>query len=334
MTTTPEIIAEAGVNHNGSVEMALALVDSAKGAGAHIVKFQTYLVDDLVTRTAPLAPYQTVGSQHDSQWDLLTQLSLERNDLLAIKRRCEKVGIEFLSTAFDVASLELLIDLGIHRIKIPSGEITNYPLLRRAAESGLPVLLSTGMSTFGDIEGALDVLDPNRRRRSDLIILHCTTAYPAPASEVNMSTLVEIRERFGYPVGYSDHTLGSIASIMAVASGAQVIEKHLTLDNNLDGPDHKASLEPSSFKKFVDDMELAWTMLGESSKTVTATESQNLVAARKSVYFRRDVIKGQVIVEADIVSRRPASGVSPMQWPQIIGSRASRDFVSGELFEW
>jgi N,N'-diacetyllegionaminate synthase len=334
MAARPLVIAEVGVNHNGSLEIAMSLVDAAKKAGAQIVKFQTFLVDDLVSRNAPLAPYQIVGGKHESQWDLLAQLSLERSDLVTIKRHCEKVGIEFLSTAFDVTSLELLIDLGIHRIKIPSGEITNYPLLRKAAESGLPVLLSTGMSTYGEIEGALDVLDPNKRRQSDLIILHCTTAYPTPASEVNMSALVEIRRRFGYAVGYSDHTLGSMASIMAVASGALVIEKHLTLDNDLDGPDHKASLDPSSFKKFVDDVELARSMLGEGNKTVTATESQNIVAARKAVYFRRDVVKGQVIVEADIVSRRPASGVSPMQWNQIVGSRASRDFVSGELFEW
>jgi len=334
MSTPPRVIAEAGVNHNGSIEMALALVDSAKDVGAHIVKFQTFVVDDLVTKTASLAPYQKYGSQHDSQWDLLTQLSFERNDLERIRRHCEKVGIEFLSTAFDVASLELLIDLGIHRIKIPSGEITNFPLLRKAAEVGLPILLSTGMSNFGEIEDALAVLDPNKRRGSDLTILHCTTAYPTPASEVNMLTLTAIRKKFGYPVGYSDHTLGSIASIMAVASGAQVIEKHLTLDNNLEGPDHKASLEPASFKKFVDDVEIAWTMLGEANKTVTATESQNIVAARKSVYFGRDVKKGQVIEEDDIVSRRPASGVSPMLWSQIIGSRASRHFSSGELFEW
>ena len=330
----PLVIAEAGVNHNGSVDVALKLIDVAKEVGADIVKFQTFTVDELVAEDAPLAPYQELQTQDRSQRELLSKLALSRDDFVALRDHAVSRGIEFLSTAFDVLSLDFLVDLGIRRVKIPSGEITNFPLLASASRSGLPILMSTGMAAIGEIEEALDVLDPSRSRREDITLLHCTTAYPAPDDEVNMLALSEMSNRFGYNVGYSDHTTGSMAGVMAVTLGASVVEKHLTLDRSLVGPDHAASLDPDGFRDFVRDIEAAWSMLGDGVKNPSASERENMPVARKSVYFRRSKLAGSVIEDGDLVARRPGLGISPMEWPRIVGSTASRDFRPGELFEW
>jgi len=330
----PLVIAEAGVNHNGSVAIALELIDVAQEVGADIVKFQTFTVDELVAEDAPLAPYQASQTQDHSQKEMLSKLALSNDDFICLRDHSLAAGIEFLSTAFDVLSLEFLIDLGIKRIKIPSGEITNFPLLASASQAGLPVIMSTGMATLGEIEDALDVLDSSRTRRGDITLLHCTTAYPAPIDEVNMRALSELSNRFGYSVGYSDHTDGSMAGVMAVTLGATVIEKHLTLDRAMAGPDHSASLDPQGFRDFVRDIEAACSMLGDGVKVPSESERENLPIARKSVYFRRSKLAGTVIDDSDLVARRPGLGISPMEWSRIVGSTTTRDFVAGELFEW
>lgn len=333
MNRRPLIIAEAGVNHNGSLDSALQLVEVAKKCGADVVKFQTFSLDEMVSVGTPLAPYQSAQGGEVDQMELLSKLSLSESDFRVIKEYSDKVGIEFLSTAFDVESFEFLVGLGIRRAKIPSGEITNFPLLRCVADSGLPVIMSTGMADSSEVSAALEVVSRGPCLR-EITLLQCVTAYPTPDEEANVSAMSTLASEFGFAVGYSDHTLGSLASILAVSLGASVIEKHVTLDRALPGPDHQASLDPAGFRRFVDDIERARVMLGSGVKEASLSELENLVAARKSVYFRRSVASGSIIQEADLVSRRPGNGVSPMQWMSIVGSLARRDFEAGERFEW
>lgn len=333
MSQRPLIIAEAGVNHNGSLELALQLVKAAKTSGADLVKFQTYSVDELVSAGAPLAPYQSTGGLEADQRELLMRLALSDRDFRTIKEFSDELGIEFLSTAFDVTSLDFLIELGIKRVKIPSGEISNYPLLRSAADSGLPIIMSTGMATMTEISAAVGVVASGSSIRR-LTLLHCTTAYPTPDVEANVLAMSTLSSEFGCAVGFSDHTLGSTASLLAVGLGATVIEKHITLGRELPGPDHKASLEPADFRNLVRDIERACAVLGTGEKVPSPSELENIAVARKSVFFRRPVASGSIISEADLASRRPGTGVSPMEWLSIIGSVARRDFEAGEQFEW
>ena len=349
------IIAEAGVNHNGSIDIALRLVDAAKKAGADAVKFQTFKAVNIATRQAGLADYQknTVTSE-DGQYAMLERLELDVGAHRKIFRHCKDCGIEFLSTPFDIESVKLLSeDIGVSRIKIPSGEITNAPLLLACARTSLPIIMSTGMSLVGEIESALGVLafgyinndqawanafkDAYISREGQAILkekvalLHCTTEYPAPFNEVNLKVMETLRSAFGLSVGYSDHTLGITAAIAAATLGADIIEKHFTLDRDLEGPDHKASLIPDELCKMIKGIREVEEMMGSSVKIPTDSEIKNMAIARKSIVAQEDIKKGDVFTEKNITAKRPSSGISPMYYWEILGKKAKRDFEEDEF---
>jgi len=328
------IIAEAGVNHNGDLQLAHQLIDVAAAAGADRVKFQTFSADRLVTNCAAKAPYQVRATgDHESQHTMLRRLELSRDIHLELIEHCKVRGIEFFSTGFDAASVDVLVELGATSFKVPSGEITNLPYLRHVGRHGKPVILSTGMSTLGEIEAALTVLEQSGTRRDQITVLHCTTEYPTPMGEVNLRAMLAIRDAFGVAVGYSDHTPGIEVAIAAVALGAAVIEKHFTLDRALPGPDHKASLEPaelSAMVKAIRNIELA---LGDGIKRPTESEAKNKPIARKSLVAARAIRAGEVFSEANLTVKRPGSGVSPMCWDRVLGRKAPRDFAADELIE-
>jgi N,N'-diacetyllegionaminate synthase len=328
------IIAEAGVNHNGDLQLAHQLIDVAAAAGADRVKFQTFSADRLVTNRAAKAPYQVRATgDHESQHAMLRRLELSRDMHVELIEHCKARGIEFFSTGFDAASVDLLVELGATSFKVPSGEITNLPYLRHVGRHGKPVILSTGMSTLGEIEAALTVLEQSGTRRDQITVLHCTTEYPTPMGEVNLRAMRAIREAYGVAVGYSDHTPGIEVAIAAVALGAAVIEKHFTLDRTLPGPDHKASLEPaelSAMVKAIRNIELA---LGDGIKRPTESEAKNKPIARKSLVAAQAIRAGEVFSEANLTVKRPGSGVSPMCWDRVLGRKAPRDFAADELIE-
>jgi N,N'-diacetyllegionaminate synthase len=328
------IIAEAGVNHNGDLSLARQLIDVAAAAGADRVKFQTFSADRLVTVSADKAPYQerATGSE-ESQHAMLRRLELSRPMHVELIGHCKARGIEFLSTGFDPASVDLLAELGANSFKIPSGEITNLPYLRHVGRYGKPVILSTGMSSLGEIEAALAVLEQSGTPRSRITVLHCTTEYPAPMAEVNLRAMLTIREAFGVAVGYSDHTPGIEVAIAAVALGAAVIEKHFTLDRTLPGPDHKASLEPAELAAMVRGIRNIEQALGSPTKRATDSEARNKSVARKSLVAARAIRAGEVLTEDNLAVKRPGSGVSPMCWDQVLGRKACRDFAADELIE-
>ena len=344
VTNKPEadrvtIIAEAGVNHNGDMQMAFDLIEAAAQAGADIVKFQTFKAKSLVSANAPRAEYQQRQTGSDApQLEMLAALELSEEQHLELQKKCAAAGIGFLSTAFDVESLKFLIRIGISAIKIPSGEITNLPLLREMARTNLPIYLSTGMADLGEIEDALEILESEilesvGANAKDITILHCHTEYPTQMSDANLRAIPTIAAAFGRPVGYSDHTDGIAAAIASVALGARVIEKHLTLDRSLPGPDHKASLEPSNFAEMVRairDVELA---LGHGRKIPSRIESKNKIAARKSIVAARSIRSGEVFTTENLGVKRPGSGISPMAWDQWIGRKATRDFAPDDLIE-
>ncbi len=325
------IIAEAGVNHNGDPAMSLALVDAASAAGADVVKFQTFRADRLVTQAARKAEYQvrTTGGD-ESQLAMLRRLEMTTAMHEAVIARCAERGIEFLSTGFDEDSIDLLVGLGITRLKIPSGEITNLPYLRHVGHLGLQVLLSTGMATLADIEGALEVLADAGTPRERVTILQCTTEYPAPMADVNLKAMDTIRDAFGVSVGFSDHTQGITAAIAAVARGATVIEKHFTLDRTLPGPDHQASLEPDELRNLVAAIRDVEAALGDGHKRPTESERRTRTVARRSIVAARPIRAGEVLTEADLAAKRPGGGLSPMRWHEVIGRPASRDFAEDE----
>jgi len=327
------IIAEAGVNHNGSLEMALELVDKAAEAGADIVKFQTFQASRLVSRNARQAEYQrrNMGDEEGSQLSMLQRLELSPSDHLAIIARCKERGIRFLSTPFDLESIEVLSTLGLSLWKIPSGEVTDYPFLVRIARTGDPVILSTGMCTMSDVEAAVRILLENGTPRKDLVILHCNTEYPTPFSDVNLRAMGALRVKFGVEVGYSDHTAGIEVPIAAVALGASVIEKHFTLDRTLPGPDHKASLEPRELKAMVTAIRNVEKALGDGKKCVSLSEAKNITAARKSIVAACPIHKGELFTEQNLTVKRPGTGLSPMCWPDVLGKVASRDFMEDEM---
>ena len=326
------IIAEAGVNHNGSIILAKELIAKAKYAGADIIKFQTFISENVVSKYAPKAEYQNNNTKTDeSQLEMVKKLELSFDDFTELHNYCKEIGIEFLSTAFDFESIDFLNQLGMQVWKIPSGEITNLPYLIKIAKLNKKVILSTGMSTMREIEDAVNILKDHGA--SELIILHCTTEYPTPYEDVNLNAMLAIKERFGYEVGYSDHTMGIEVPIAAVALGAKVIEKHFTLDRTMDGPDHKASLEPSELKTMVDAIRNIESSMGTGIKEPADSEKKNIAIARKSIVANQSIIKGDILTETNLTVKRPGEGISPMKWFEIIGTKAIRDFEEDELIE-
>lgn len=329
------IIAEAGVNHNGDVGLARKLIDVAKKAGADFVKFQTFTAETSISKNAEKAEYQIASTGDDqTQYQMVQQLELsirEHEDLIDY---CREVGIKFLSTAFDIKSLDSLLALEcLDFIKIPSGEIINLPLLRHMAKAGLPIIMSTGMADMGEIEAALQVLENAGASRDKISILHCTTEYPAPMDEINLAALDTIRGRFGCDVGYSDHSQGIEVAIAAVARGASIIEKHFTLDRTLPGPDHAASLEPDEFTQMVAAIRNIEIALGNGEKAPTKSEIKNRQIARKSIVAAQPISKGMLFSEDNITVKRPGLGLSPMLWDEVLGQTARRDFLPDELIE-
>jgi N,N'-diacetyllegionaminate synthase len=328
------IIAEAGVNHNGSLALAKQLIDVAADAGADLVKFQTFSADRLATRQAKKADYQSVTTGSDeSQHQMLSRLELSASIHHELFAYCRTRNIGFLSTGFDIESVDLLISLGINHFKIPSGEITNLLYLRHIGKFGKPIILSTGMSTLGDIEAAIDVLEQAGTARSLITVLHCTTEYPTPMTEVNLLAMQSMLAAFGVAVGYSDHTAGVEVAIAAVALGATVIEKHFTLDKNLPGPDHKASLEPHELKAMVLAIRNIEIALGDGIKRITPSEVRNKPVARKSLVASKAIKVGEILSAENITAKRPGTGISPMNWDAVMGRKAVRDFVVDELIE-
>jgi N-acetylneuraminate synthase/N,N'-diacetyllegionaminate synthase len=331
------IIAEAGVNHNGDLDQAKALIDAAATAGADLVKFQTFSADKIVSRTAQKARYQqkNTESEDTSQYAMLKQLELSVEMHHELIQYCTEKGIAFFSTAFDTEGIDFLHQLGFERFKVPSGEITNYPYLKRLAELKLPVILSTGMADLGEIEDALQVLTSEGLDRAAITVLHCNTEYPTPMQDVNLKAMLTMQQAFGVKVGYSDHTLGIEVPIAAVALGASVIEKHFTLDRNLPGPDHRASLEPEELKAMVQgirNIELA--VGGHGRKEPSSSEKPNKAIARKSLHLRHDLQEGSILQEADLLPLRPGDGISPMQWEQVVGRTLRHDMESGSKLAW
>lgn len=329
------IIAEAGVNHNGSIETAKKLIDAAAVAGVDYVKFQTFKTDNMVIKTAKKAEYQHKNMINDdnSQYQMLKKLELSNEQHYELNNYCKQCKIKFLSTAFDLESVEFLSDLHLGLWKIPSGEITNYPYLKRIAKENEPVILSSGMSILDEIGAAVNVLVNNGTSKQHITVLHCNTQYPTPMQDVNLFAMQTIAKEFGVNVGYSDHTLGIEVPIAAVALGATVIEKHFTLDRNMEGPDHKASLEPDELKEMVTAIRNVEKALGSSEKIVSTSESKNKNIARKSIVAAKHICKGETFTEANLTVKRPGDGISPMRWEEFIGKTAIRDFEEDELIE-
>jgi N,N'-diacetyllegionaminate synthase len=328
------IIAEAGVNHNGDIGLAKAMVDAASAAGANLVKFQTFSADRLVTKAAAKAEYQSrVTGTAESQQEMLRRLELTEamhDELLA---HCRLRGITFFSTGFDIESVAMLERMGLDRFKIPSGEITNLPYLRAIGRYGKPVILSSGMSTLGDIEAAIDALEQVGLGRRQITLLHCNTEYPTPMEDVNLRAMVSMRHSFGVAVGYSDHTNGIEVAIAAVALGATVIEKHFTLDRTLPGPDHSASLEPNELAAMVLAIRNIEQALGDGVKRPAPSEVKNRSTARKSIVAARAIVAGEVFGEKNLAAKRPGTGLSPMDWDRVVGRTARRAFAADEPIE-
>ena len=336
------IIAEAGVNHNGCIERARQMVKAAKEAGVDYVKFQTAVPELVISSITPKAEYQkqTTGEEQ-SQLEMCKAIHLPLSDYAELKALCEEEGVGFMSTPFDLVSIDLLSELGQDWMKVPSGEITNLPYLRKIAAAGIPVILSTGMSTIDEIIDAVEILTGQSKKhpteskltKEDIILLHCNTEYPTPFCDVNLSAMRAIQEATGIRVGYSDHTVGIEVPIAAVAQGACVIEKHFTLDRNLPGPDHKASLEPSDLAAMVKAIRNIEQALGNGRKEVSQSERKNIPIARKSIVAARTIRKGETLTEDNITVKRPGDGISPMMWDSVIGTTATKDFDYDQLIE-
>ena len=325
------IIAEAGVNHNGSLEMAKKLVDTAKACGADIVKFQTAKLDSLVSKSALMADYQkkNIGVE-ESQKDMLKNLLLDFDEFIELAAYCRQVGITFLSTPFDIESIRFLNEMQ-DIWKIPSGEITNYPYLVEIGKTSKSAILSTGMADMDEIAAAIKVLIDNGT--TELTLLHCTTEYPAPIKDVNLRVMNTMKDTFEYPVGYSDHTQGIEVDFAAVALGATVIEKHFTLDRNLPGPDHKASLEPDELKAMVDGIRKIELALGAYEKKPSDAELKNRLVARKSIVAKTAIKTGEILTVENITTKRPGSGINPMRWNEVLGTKAIKNFEEDDLIE-
>ena len=329
------IIAEAGVNHNGSVENALRLVDAAAEAGADYVKFQTFKAEKLVTAEARKADYaQRNTGEGDRQMDMLRSLELNKNEHQQLIEHCKKQGVQFLSTGFDEEALEMLVAMGVDRIKIPSGELTNLPYLRKAASFGLPVILSTGMASLEEVRESKEALEVAGLHPDAITVLHCTTEYPAPLGEVNLRAMQIMGRELGVAAGYSDHTMGIEVSIAAAALGATIIEKHFTLDRSMEGPDHKASLEPDELKLMVRSIRNIENALGDGVKRLQTSEARNLAVTRKSIHQNRAVSAGECLSQDMLVMLRPGDGISPMEIDDLIGKRFKRDLPMHHKLSW
>jgi len=328
------IIAEAGVNHNGDIRLAHQLIEAAAKIGADIVKFQTFKAKNLSTNYAEKAYYQKKTTKEISQREILSRLELKPEDHKELIDACEANGIEFLSTGFDNDSLDFLETLNLKRIKVPSGEITNVPYLRKVAYMKKPLILSTGMSNLGEIENAINVLEQSGLDREYITVLHCTTEYPAPFSEVNLKAISTIREAFKVSVGYSDHTIGIQVPIAAAALGSSIIEKHLTLDKNLPGPDHKASLEPNEFSSMVKSIRIIEDSLGNGVKMATKSELSNRDVVRKSIVAAIQIKAGDYFSEENLTTKRPGIGISPSRWDELIGKKSKISYEPDDLIQW
>ncbi|OIQ12540.1 N-acetylneuraminate synthase [Neomoorella thermoacetica] len=328
------IIAEAGVNHNGDLQLARKLVDAAVEAGADAVKFQTFKAEEVATPGAERAQYQkdNMPEKDESQLEMIKRLELSYAQFRELYAYCRQKGIIFLSSPFDQESIDFLAELGVPYFKIPSGEITNYPFLRRIAGKKRPVILSTGMATLGEVEGALQVL--REAGATDITLLHCTTSYPALPEEVNLRAMLTMKQAFALPVGYSDHTIGIAVPIAAAALEAEVIEKHLTLDRNLPGPDHRASLEPGEFKAMVVAIRQVEKSLGDGIKRPAPGELAVMSAARRSLVAVRDIAAGEIITESCLTAKRPGTGIPPNLWDLVVGRQARRDIAAGSILSW
>jgi N,N'-diacetyllegionaminate synthase len=334
MTQKTLIIAEAGVNHNGDIQLAKQLIDAAAAAGADLVKFQTFNADRIATRSSKKAAYQTQTTDRtESQHEMLRRLELAEAMHHELIDHCATRNIGFFSTGFDIECVDLLVSLGQDHFKIPSGEITNLPFLRHIGRLGKAVILSTGMANLGEIEGAIDVLEQAGTPRANVTVLHCTTEYPTPMAEVNLRAMQSIHAAFDVAVGYSDHTLGIEVAIAAVAMGACVIEKHFTLDRSFPGPDHKASLVPEELLALVAAIRNVEIALGDGIKRLTPSEARNKPVARKSLVASQAIKAGDVFSSQNITAKRPGTGISPMRWDDVIGRTAPRDFSPDELIE-
>jgi len=332
MTNRTLIIAEAGVNHNGNLELARKLIDVAAEAGADFVKFQTFSADRQVTRVAKKAGYQTqTTDKNESQYEMLRRLELSTEMHNELITHCAERNIGFLSTGFDIESIDLLVELGLNRFKIPSGEITNLPYLRHIGRLGKAVIMSTGMATMSEIKAAMDVLEQAGTPRASITVLHCTTEYPTHMADVNLHAMQSIQAAFDVAVGYSDHTSGIGVAVAAVALGASIIEKHFTLDRNLRGPDHKASLEPDELKALVTAIRNIELAMGDGIKRPSSSEDKNKPFVRKSLVASRSIGSGELFTDENITAKRPGSGVSPMRLDQVLGQVAQKNYEKDEL---
>lgn len=324
------VIAEAGVNHNGEIEIAKQLVDVAVEAGANAVKFQTFKAEQLVCKYAKKAEYQLATTEKsETQYAMLKKLELTVQMHENLMKYCNKKGIMFLSTPFDIESIRLLSELGLQIYKIPSGEITNLPYLREVGKYHKKTILSTGMSRMDEVRAAIDVLQ--KAGTKNIILLHCNTQYPTPMSDVNLLAMVRMREELGFPVGYSDHTQGIEIPIAAAALGAVVIEKHFTLDKNMEGPDHKASLEPEELKRMIEGIRKVEQALGDGKKKASKSEKENICIVRKSIVAKCAIKAGDLLSEDNITTKRPGTGINPMRWDEVIGKKAGRDYKADEM---
>lgn len=324
------IIAEAGDNHNGDINLAYKLVDVAVEAGADCVKFQTFITEEIISKKAEMAEYQKKNTGiSESQFEMVKKLELSFDDFKKIKAYCDQKGIIFLSTAFDLPSVKFLNQIQIPFWKIPSGEITNLPYLEAIAKTGKKIVMSTGMASLKEIEAALNILKVNGAK--DIVLLHCNTEYPTPMEDVNLLAMIQMRNLFNCEVGYSDHTQGIEVPIAAVTLGARIIEKHFTLDKNMPGPDHKASLEPEELKLMVTSIRNIEKALGDGIKKVSKSEKKNIEIARKSITAKKMIKKGETFSIDNITCKRPGNGISPMEWYNVLGQKAMKDFKEDEL---
>ena len=325
------IIAEAGVNHNGDINIAKKLIKEAALAGADLVKFQSFITSKGISKNAPKAKYQKELNPEESQYEMVKKLELSYDQHIELMESCKENNIRFFSTAFDIDSFEMLKKLGLNLIKVPSGEITNLPLLREFAKSNLPLIVSTGMADLGEIEKVISILQNEGTQIKNITLLHCNTEYPTPFEDVNLLAMKSMRIAFGLDVGYSDHTKGIEVPIAAVALGATVIEKHFTLDCNMDGPDHMASIEPKDFKLMVDSIRNIEKSLGSSIKKPSQSEFKNIAIVRKSIVATCKIKKGEIFSSKNIATKRPGTGISPMMWDDVIGKTAKQDFLEDEI---
>lgn len=328
------IIAEAGINHNGNIEIAKKLIDVAIDAKVDAIKFQTFVTEKVISKNAPKAEYQLQTTDfNESQFDMAKRLELTQREFKELFDYCRSRGIAFLSTPFDFESIDFLVSLGLKTLKVPSGEITNLPYLRKIGKLNKKIIMSSGMADLSEIKDAIDILVKSGTKKENISVLHCNTEYPTPFVDVNLLAMITIRDAFGVTVGYSDHSLGIEVPIAAVALGAKIIEKHITLDKCMLGPDHRASLNPAELIAMVRAIRNIEKALGDGVKKPSRSEIKNRPIARRSIVARRDIKKGEYFTETNLAAKRPGIGISPMEWGNVIGKKAKRDFIEDELVE-